>query len=152
MFVALALSSLLGGGFAVTPQAVSGQQSQGAQGAKTQWDGIFTEAQAKRGEPLYAKECASCHGKTLEGGEMAPTLIGPDFSANWDGLTMAEMVKRTFDTMPPENPAGLTRRVVVDIIAFMLHKDGVPAGSTDLPTQADALNAIRFKATKPVAN
>jgi mono/diheme cytochrome c family protein len=144
---AVALIALLGAGLA--SPAVRALQ---AQEPKTQWDGIFTEEQSKRGEPLYAKQCASCHGTTLAGGEMAPTLIGPDFSANWNNLTMAELLKRIQDTMPPENPGGLTRRVVADILAFMLHKDGAPAGSTELPTQADALNAIRFKATKPVAN
>ena len=29
---------------------------------KTTWDGIYTEAQAKRGEALYSQSCASCHG------------------------------------------------------------------------------------------
>ena len=28
--------------------------------ARSQWDGVFTEEQAKRGADLYAKTCASC--------------------------------------------------------------------------------------------
>ena len=123
---------------------ISAQQS-----AKTQWDGIYTEAQAKRGEPLYAKACASCHGVNLLGGEMAPTLVGGDFSANWENLTIGELVKRIHETMPPENPKGLSRREVVDILAFMFAVDNVPAGTTELPTQADPLNAIKFKALRP---
>jgi mono/diheme cytochrome c family protein len=119
------------------------------QPAKTQWDGIYTEAQAKRGEPLYAKACASCHGANLLGGEMAPTLVGGDFSANWENLTIGELVKRIHETMPPENPRGLSRREVVDILAFMFAVDNVPAGTTELPTQADPLNAIKFKALRP---
>ena len=31
------------------------------------WDGVFTEEQAQRGEPLYRANCASCHGDTLKG-------------------------------------------------------------------------------------
>ena len=52
-----------------------------AQGAASQWDGIYTEAQAKRGEPLYAQYCASCHGPDLAGGEMAPGLTGGESAA-----------------------------------------------------------------------
>jgi mono/diheme cytochrome c family protein len=119
------------------------------QPARSQWDGIYTEAQAKRGEPLYAKACASCHGANLLGGEMAPTLVGGDFGANWENLTIGELVKRIHETMPPENPRGLSRREVVDILAFMFAVDNVPAGTTELPTQADPLNAIKFKALRP---
>ena len=32
-----------------------------AQQAKSQWDGVYTEDQAKRGEGLYSQYCASCH-------------------------------------------------------------------------------------------
>ena len=59
-----------------------------AQQTKTQWNGIYTEAQAARGEPLYAQNCASCHGPELTGGEMAPGLAGTGFASNWDGLTV----------------------------------------------------------------
>ena len=41
---------------------------------KSVWDGVYTEEQAKRGEPLYSQQCASCHGAELMGGEMAPPL------------------------------------------------------------------------------
>jgi mono/diheme cytochrome c family protein len=119
------------------------------QAAKTQWDGIYTEVQAQRGEPLYAKECASCHGADLLGGDKGPTLVGGDFGANWENLTIGELVKRIHETMPPDNPRGLSRRQVVDILAFMFAFDKVPAGATELPTQADPLNAIKFKALRP---
>jgi len=38
---------------------------------------------------------------------------------------------------------------VADILAFMLNKSKFPAGSTDLPTQTEVLNTIKFVATKP---
>ena len=61
----------------------------------------------------------------------------------------AQAQKRIHETMPTENPRGLTRRQVVDILAFMFAFDKVPAGTTELPTQADPLNAIKFKALRP---
>src|SRR6266699_3119708 len=43
-----------------------------AQATASVWDGIYSAEQAKRGESLYAKECASCHGALLEGRGQAP--------------------------------------------------------------------------------
>ena len=35
-----------------------------AQQPQSVWDGTFTDAQAKRGDLLYAKHCAHCHALT----------------------------------------------------------------------------------------
>jgi mono/diheme cytochrome c family protein len=35
---------------------------------KSQWDGVYSEAQAKRGEPMYQQYCSSCHGADMPGG------------------------------------------------------------------------------------
>ena len=40
------------------------------------WDGVYTDAQAVRGETAYLQECANCHGTALEGGDMTPPLLG----------------------------------------------------------------------------
>src|SRR5438876_3128832 len=40
--------------------------------SRSVWDGVYTEEQAKRGESIYRKECAVCHGDMLTGGESAP--------------------------------------------------------------------------------
>ena len=50
---------------------------------KSQWEGVYSEAQAKRGEALYVRSCATCHGTDLKGGERAPALAGPAFSGRW---------------------------------------------------------------------
>jgi cytochrome c553 len=120
-----------------------------AQGAKTQWDGVYTEAQAKRAAPVYEKLCANCHGAALEGGEMAPPLAGTDFGANWDTLPLGELVERMRTTMPQENPGSLSRQQNADLLAYMLMMDKVPAGGKDLPGNADALNSIKFQAQRP---
>ena len=31
------------------------------------WDGLFTEAQAARGQVVYTGTCAFCHGRRLDG-------------------------------------------------------------------------------------
>jgi len=48
--------------------------------SRSVWDGVYTEEQAKRGEPIYKKECAACHGDMLTGGESAPPLTGGEMS------------------------------------------------------------------------
>jgi cytochrome c553 len=119
-----------------------------AQG-KTQWDGIYTTEQAQRAEPMYTKLCATCHGAALEGGEMAPPLAGSDFAQNWDTLSMYELVERMRTTMPQEDPGSLSRQQNADLLAYMLMKDKVPAGTTELRGSADTLNGIKFQAQRP---
>ena len=58
-----------------------------AQGASV-WDGVYSAVQQKRGDGIYARECSTCHGEKLKGGEGAPALTGPDFIASWSALTV----------------------------------------------------------------
>jgi cytochrome c553 len=120
-----------------------------AQSAKTQWDGVYTEAQAKRAEPVYTNLCSTCHGAALEGGEMAPPLAGSDFAQNWDTLSLGELVERMRTTMPQENPGSLSRQQNADLLAYMLMQDRVPAGTTELPGNAETLNEIKYQAQRP---
>ncbi len=122
-----------------------------AQTEKSQWDGVYTAEQAKRGEPLYAEKCASCHGAELGGGEMAPGLSGGEFTANWNDLSLGDMFERMRISMPQNNPGSLSRQENADILAFMLQKGGYPTGTEELPTATEALNQIKFVATKPGA-
>lgn len=120
-----------------------------AQAKKTQWDGVYTAEQAKRGEALYSEYCASCHGPDLAGGEMAPGLTGGEFSANWNDLSLGELFDRIRISMPQNAPGSLSRQQNADILSYTLFKAGVPAGKTELPTQTELLAQIKFAAQKP---
>ena len=122
-----------------------------AQAPKSQWDGIYTEAQAQRGEPLYSQYCASCHGPDMSGGEMAPGLAGGEFSSNWNDLSIGDLFERMRISMPQNSPGSLSRQQNADILAYMLFKNSVPAGTTEIPTQTEILNGIKFVAQKPSA-
>jgi mono/diheme cytochrome c family protein len=52
-----------------------------AQG-KTTLDGVYTDAQASRGQKIYTESCSSCHGDDLSGGGQAPALTGKDFNVD----------------------------------------------------------------------
>jgi mono/diheme cytochrome c family protein len=127
--------------------AVFGSMS--AQGTKTQWDGVYTEAQAKRGEGIYQEKCAACHGPDLTGGEMAPGLTGGDFTANWNDLSLGDLFERIRISMPQNNPGSLSRQENADVLAFILQRGGYPAGQAELPTQTEVLNTFKFVAAKP---
>jgi cytochrome c len=117
--------------------------------SRSVWDGVYTKDQAKRGQPLYKQYCASCHGDTLEGIEMAPALAGGDFLDKWAGQTMGDLVERIRTTMPKDKPGRLSREINVDITAYMLSFNEFPAGETELPRDAQVLKQIRIDATKP---
>ena len=119
------------------------------QSTRSVWDGVFTEEQAKRGEPIYQKECAACHGAELMGGESAPALTGGAFLANWNGLTLGDLFDRIKKTMPQTTPGKLTRQQNADVLAFMLSRNKFPAGKTELYKQSEMLKEIRFESEKP---
>ena len=117
--------------------------------ARSTWDGVYTDVQAKRGEAIYAERCSSCHAPDLSGMDQAPPLAGADFLIDWNDLTLNDLFERIRISMPADKPGSLERTEVADVLAFMLQKNGFAAGKTDLPSTADALQAIKFLAKKP---
>ncbi|MEP7309778.1 MAG: c-type cytochrome [Acidobacteriota bacterium] len=113
------------------------------------WAGVYTSDQAMRGGPLYSASCGSCHGLALEGGEMAPALSGGPFNANWNGLTLGDLLERIRISMPQNSPGSLSRQAYVDILAFMLRSGSFPEGQSELPRETEFLKQITFESTKP---
>ena len=72
--------------------------------AKSVNEGVYSEAQAKRGEALYKEQCAACHGDNLEGSGPMPPLAGKDFLANWQGKPVADVFEKTNSSMPATAP------------------------------------------------
>jgi S-disulfanyl-L-cysteine oxidoreductase SoxD len=112
------------------------------------WDGVYTAEQTRRGETAYLTACASCHGTSLEGGDMTPALVGGAFTSNWNDLTVGDLFERIRTTMPLDMPGRLSRQQNADAIAFILKANGWPAGSTELPAEPAALKQIRIQAVK----
>ena len=120
-----------------------------AQPSRTIWDGVYTEAQAKRGEAIYFDRCVRCHGPQLMGGnDGAGPLIGATFNGNWNGVPLGQMVDRMRATMPLDQPNTLSRQQTADVLTYILQANKVPAGKTELPRQIDILNTIAFRAAK----
>ena len=117
--------------------------------SRTVWDGVYTTEQANRGETLYSQSCASCHGQTLDGIEMAPALAGGDFLDKWAGQTLGDLFERIRATMPKEKPGRLSREINADITAYMLSFNEFPAGEMELSRDTQVLKQIQIIATKP---
>jgi len=117
--------------------------------AKTTLDGIYTEAQAARGQKIYAESCSGCHGDDLSGSGQAPALTGKDFNMDWIDLAMSDLYDRTSGTMPADKPGTLKPDQAADVIAYLLQKGSFPAGQSELPTDSAALKNIKFVAPKP---
>ena len=116
-----------------------------AQTSRSVWDGVYSEDQAKRGGGVYAKECASCHGTELTGGESAPALVGDAFLSNWNGTTVGDLFERIRKSMPQDNPGRLTRQQDADILAFMLSANKFPVGKAELERETEVLKQIKLE-------
>ena len=109
--------------------------------------GAFTAAQQKRGAAIYNRECSTCHGETLKGGEGSPPLVGPAFTTTYAGQTVADLFTRIRETMPapPEQPGKLTPQEYADVVAHILSANGFPAGGVELPSEIEPLKRLRIE-------
>jgi mono/diheme cytochrome c family protein len=133
----------------VAPWLVVGVAAVGLAGAASVWDGVYTDAQAKRGEAIYYERCAACHGPELEGGDMTPALIGGVFTSTWNDLSVGDLFERIRITMPLDRPSTLSRQQSADVVAFLLKANRWPAGAAELPRQLEPLKEIKIEALKP---
>ena len=119
-----------------------------AQTARSIWDGVFTEAQATRGQARYKASCETCHSDDLLGGA-GPALVGEPFMQRWNGTTVNDMLTTMRQTMPQDSPDSLGTAGYVDLIAFLLKSNGAPAGAAELPADAAPLQAIKVTDRAP---
>ncbi|MBI3048870.1 MAG: c-type cytochrome [Acidobacteria bacterium] len=106
--------------------------------------GVYTDAQAKRGMPLYKEQCAACHGEDLRGNDIIPGLTGQMFTDNWQGKSRGDLYDKIQMTMPALNPGSLTPEQTTDLMALVLSVSKYPAGNTDLPSKVEALQQIKI--------
>ena len=116
----LAFASLVASGVLLT-----GQQPAG---------GPYTAEQATQGKAAYEANCASCHGSDLMG---APPLAGEGFIGGWRTRSTRELYTLIRNSMPADNPGGLSENNYANIVAYILQFNGVPAGTTPLTPTTD---------------
>jgi mono/diheme cytochrome c family protein len=116
-----------------------------AQSERSVKEGVYTEEQAKRGELVYAENCANCHGEHMEGADMSPSLVGATFSSNWNTLTVGDYYDRVRTTMPMDRPGTISPQQIADVIAYILKSNQYPVGKTELPNLVVPLKTIKIE-------
>ena len=99
-------------------------------------DGVFTAEQAERGRQTYARTCVQCHVLAWYTGEVLRA---------WEGRSLFDLFSVISTTMPENNPGSLKRRDYVDVIAYILSLNGMPAGDQDISTGSSRLRQILFR-------
>jgi cytochrome c len=110
--------------------------------ARTAADGIYTAAQADRGNTLYQNSCASCHGGALQGEEENPPLEGRHFFSRWGGLPASALFGFINTQMPLGQAGALGAQGNADVTAYILQTNKFPAGASELPADNAALRSI----------
>jgi hypothetical protein len=127
-------------------------------------DGVYSDAQAARGQALYAQRCAGCHGPELTGAS-APALTGERFTNRFRMEPLSALFIQIRYAMPPQPVAATpapaqaaaagvapptaaapaagplpTDQQAADLVAHLLKSNGFPAGAADFPFK-DAVNS-----------
>jgi mono/diheme cytochrome c family protein len=98
-------------------------------------NGLFTGAQAARGEQQFKQTCATCHSIEEHAGSLR---------AKWSDGTLRDLFLTISTTMPQNNPGSLSPVDYASIVAFYLQQSGHSAGSSELSSDPAALREIRI--------
>jgi Cytochrome C oxidase, cbb3-type, subunit III len=113
-----------------------------AQGTGTVLDGVYTTEQAARGQDAYRGDCVLCHeGVNQEG----PDLKGTAFVDRWRGDDLDALFKKIRTDMPGNRPGSLAESTYVDVLAFLLSANGLPAGRKELTV--DVIRSVQLVGT-----
>lgn len=117
--------------------AATPARSEDIAGGKTVADGVYSDAQATRGQAFYEASCTGCHRADLSGAE-GPELRGDHFSKDFAGKDLKSLYGKIVTTMPGTAPASLSNNVYLDIVAHLLRENGFPAGPNELTSESVA--------------
>ena len=132
----LTVESLHGQG----PAAQAGNPA--GRGAVPPGDALFTSAQAIAGKAAYQRNCASCHGASVDDGSSAPPLRGAAFLGKYAGKPAADLFTYVSTKMPAGSPGSLGSAEYAQIIAWVLQQNGFATGRKEFASDATALASV----------
>lgn len=115
--------------------AVLGSLAAAAAQPRSAAQGVYTAAQAARGQKLFDTNCQGCH---RDPGGNAPVLAGERFVRLFGDGSLQALFTSIRTTMPRQAPGSLSDADYVDIVAHLMRANGHPEGAgelslTDLP-------------------
>jgi cytochrome c len=105
----------------------------------------FTRGQVEVGQQAYVNlGCAACHGPSLAGTATAPPLAGPTFVERWFGGPVSALYEFIATRKPMDNPGGLDPRRYLELLAYVIHENGLETGPRPLRGDAAQLAGLGF--------
>jgi cytochrome c len=112
----------------------------------------FTLAQAAAGEAGYLEWCVGCHNADLrgevdlraDGVGVAPALVGPNFEHRWFGGSVGRLFVHVSSQEPRDALGELGPGGVVEILAYVLERNGFRAGTVALSPDPALLDNTGF--------
>jgi mono/diheme cytochrome c family protein len=109
----------------------------GGHAAADSSEGWYTADQAAHGHITFNSFCAECHRPDLQGA-MGPALVGDAFRNTWLNRPLGDLFDFEHTKMPANNPGAVPEDKLWTITAYILQKNGFPAGATPLGAQDES--------------
>ncbi len=103
--------------------------------------GWYSAQQAAQGAALFKAKCVVCHGANLQGGA-GPPLAGSQFFLRYSGKPLSALWSIVHTQMPLNAPGTLSEAQSLAIVAFILQKNGFPAGPSPIVGHYDVSRII----------
>lgn len=100
---------------------------------RTTNDGVYVPEQAAKGADVHAKHCAKCHQQSYYEGSFLDAWYGAPMSMLYEVIRMK---------MPEDRPGALKPREYAALLAWVLERNGYPAGAEPLGEAAAELEAV----------
>ena len=142
---------LIGSPAKLHAQAPAGPPAGAGRGPVPPAEALFTSAQAVAGKAAYERNCANCHGASVDDGNSAPPLRGAAFLGKYAGKPAADLFTYVSTKMPPNSPGSpgpgnLGGAEYARIIAYVLQQNGFATGRKEFASEATALASVTIPA------
>jgi PQQ-dependent dehydrogenase (methanol/ethanol family) len=101
----------------------------------------YSADQAAQGKALFAQKCALCHGANLQGGA-GPPLAGSQFFLRYRGKPLSALWSTVHTEMPLNAPGTLSPQESLALVAYILQKNGFPAGPSPIVGHYDITRIV----------
>lgn len=124
-------------GEAPAPQGAPQAPAAAASAPASVYAGVYSAAQANRGQTIQRRVCGACHTTSEWSGGRILT--------SWAGQTAFDLVSHLRNTMPLNAPGSLSLQEYTDVFAYMLELNNVPPGEAELAGEEAALRRVTIE-------